>query len=407
MKKKRKLRFKRLGKLFLLFVFLLVGIFSLKYVHVSFSSINLPFFSEKIEKKLPNPFEKMKIKEPKDYEINLFMVGDALIHSAVYQDARTSNGGYDFKPMLEMIKPISSKYDLVYYNQETILGGTELGLSNYPRFNSPYEVGDAFLDAGFNLVSLATNHTMDKGEVGVTNSVHYWQTKKDQAVYSGQWLSFEEREKEISQIYEKNGIKYAFFSYTTWTNGLETPRGKEYLNNVYSDELAASDIAKVKDKVDVIIVAMHWGTEYSLGVNSDQDRIAQFLADQGVQIIIGAHPHVVEPVEYLNDGKTFVIYSLGNFISDQEGNERLTGLMMTLKIRKHVDVEDNVTIRIEEPHAELIYTKSYYGGKRNFKVYPYPQLTEKLLPNYTGLYEKYKAVVNTFYDGLQWGITGE
>ena len=133
------------------------------------------------------------------------MVGDALIHSSVFQAAALGDGTYDFKPMLELIKPISSRYDLVYYNQETILGGPELGFSNYPRFNSPYEVGDAFIDAGFNLVSLATNHTMDKGETGVLNSVNYWQSKKDKVVFSGQWSSFESREQETAQVYEKNG----------------------------------------------------------------------------------------------------------------------------------------------------------------------------------------------------------
>lgn len=397
--KKKKFRLKKIGKVFFILILLsLLAVFSLYYYK--------DFFAKK-EKEEPEEKEEVVVKEPKYYQASLFMVGDALIHSAVYQDARQADGSYDFKPMLELIKPISSKYDLVYYNQETVLGGTELGLSNYPRFNSPYEVGDAFLDAGFNLVSLATNHTMDKGEAGVTNSVHYWQTKKDQAVYSGQWLSFEEREEETSRIYEKNGITYAFLSYTTWTNGLETPTGKEYLNNVYSDEKAAADIAKVKDKADVIIVAMHWGTEYYLGADHQQDRIAQFLADQGVQIIIGAHPHVVEPVEYLNDGKTFVIYSLGNFISDQEGTERLTGLMMSLLIKKKVDIDDTVTITVEEPRAELIYTKSYYGRKRNFKVYPYPQLNDELLYNYSGIYEKYKTVVMEFYKELQWGVTGE
>ena len=402
---KRKVRVKKCGKIILsvsllVLLFLVLAVFYFDYTDFSMFKKEKKETEKKIE-------EEVIVKEPKYYEATLFMVGDALIHSAVYQDARLSDGGYDFRPMLEYIKPISSQYDLVYYNQETILGGTELGLSNYPRFNSPYEVGDAFLDAGFNLVSLATNHTMDKGEVGVTNSVHYWQTKKDQAVYSGQWLSFEERERETSQIYEKNGITYAFLSYTTWTNGLETPNGKEYLNNVYSDELAAADISKVRDKVDVIIVAMHWGIEYSLGVSYDQERIANYLSELGVDIIIGAHPHVVEPVEYINDGKTFVIYSLGNFISDQEGNERLTGLMMSLSIKKKVDVDDSVTITIEDPKAELIYTKSYYGGKRNFKVYPYPQLDTSLLSNYTTLYERYKAVVNSRYPELQWGVTGE
>lgn len=342
-------------------------------------------------------------KEPKEYEASLFMVGDALIHYGVYNDAKQSDGSYDFKPMFEYIKPISSKYDLVYYNQETILGGASLGYSSYPRFNSPQEVGDAFIDAGFNMVSLATNHTMDKGEKGVINSVNYWKTKKDKVVYSGQWISSEEREQEVSQIYEKNGIKYAFLSYTTWTNGLETPSGKEYLNNVYSPEKAAEDIQKVKDKADVIIVAMHWGTEYSLGVNAKQDEIANYLSDLGVNIIIGSHPHVVEPVEYINNGKTFVIYSLGNFISDQGVKERLIGLMMELTIKKRVDVDDSVTISIESPKAELIYTKD----KKDFKVIPFYKLDNSILPNYMNLYEKYKGVVNTFYPELTWGLTHE
>ena len=107
---------------------------------------------------------------------SLIMVGDALIHNAVYSDARrlANYNGYDFKPQVELVKEISSKYDLAYYNQETILGGSELELSNYPCFNSPYEVGDAMIDAGFNLVSLATNHTLDSGEKAVLNSRNYW-----------------------------------------------------------------------------------------------------------------------------------------------------------------------------------------------------------------------------------------
>ncbi len=356
--------------------------------------------ASKKEKKGP-VIEKEEVKVPKVYEASVFMVGDALIHSNIYIDARGSDGSYDFKPMLDQIKPISIKYDLKYYNQETILGGAELGYSNYPRFNSPSEVGDAFLDAGFNLVSLATNHTMDKGEAGVINSVNYWKSKENM-VYSGQWTSNEEREE--SHVYNINGISYAFFSYTTWTNGLETPAGKEYLNNVYSPEKAAADIAKVKDLADVIIVAMHWGTEYSLGVSSQQTEIANYLSSLGVNLIIGAHPHVVEPVEYINDGKTFVIYSLGNFISDQIGIERLTGLMMEVTIKKVVDVDDTVTISIESPKAELIYTYSKYG--KNFKVYPYYRLDNTLLPNYMNYYEYYKGIVSSRYPELVWGLTG-
>ncbi|MBQ2910137.1 MAG: CapA family protein [Bacilli bacterium] len=344
------------------------------------------------------------IRKPKVYEAKMFMVGDALIHQSVYYNAGQNGNGYDFKPMIELIKPISSSYDLAYYNQETILGGTSLGLSHYPRFNSPQEVGDAMIDAGFNVVSLATNHTMDKGEAGVLASVNYWNSKKD-VVTSGQWSSYEERDK--VRVYEKNNIKYAFFSYTTLTNGLNTPYGKDYLNNVYSDSKAKNDIEKVKDKVDVIIVAMHWGVEYSMNVSSEQERIANYLSNLGVDLIIGAHPHVVEAVEYINNGQTFVIYSLGNFISGQIGVDKLTGLMMEVTIRKEVDTRGNTKVSIVNPKADLIYTRYNMNSNNwNFKVFPYSQLNDNILPSYKSYYEKYKAVVSSRYPELQWGITG-
>ena len=376
----------------LIFLFLCVCFVGMVYYSETHSSVS--------------PSEDLTISErvPIEYSARIFMVGDALIHSSIYQTAKQSDGSYDFRSMLEYIKPIALKYDLKYYNQETILGGASLGYSNYPRFNSPQEVGDAFIDAGFNLVSLATNHTMDKGEVGVINSVNYWKSKEN-VVFSGQWTSSEERE--TAEIHEINGIKYAFFSYTTWTNGLNTPSGKEYLNNVYSDEKAKTDIEKVKDKVDVIIVAMHWGNEYSHGVSASQTNIANYLCSLGVNLIIGAHPHVVEPVEYINDGKTFVIYSLGNFISDQVGIERLTGLMMEVTMKKVIDIDDSVTVSIENPKAELIYTKSNNSRERDFKVYLYSQLNNNLLPNYMGYYEKYKGIVSSRYQDLVWGVTGE
>ncbi len=391
-RRKIKRKFKLWVKVFLIFLLFLL-------IKIAFFNDNLSKKNKNIDK--PKP-EKVEVKKPKEYTATLFMVGDALIHYGVYHDALKSDGSYDFKPMLEYIKPISSKYDLAYYNQETILGGSELGYSSYPRFNSPSEVGDAFIDAGFNLVSLATNHTMDKGETGVLNSVNYWKSKKD-VVTSGQWSSFEDRNNMVQKIYEVNGIKYAFFSYTTWTNGLETPVGKEYLNNVYSPEKAKNDIEAVRDKVDVVLVAMHWGTEYSFGVSSKQDEIANYLSNLGVDIIIGAHPHVVESLEYINDGKTFVIYSLGNFISDQGDIDNLTGLMMELTIKKVVDVDDSVKVSVINPKADLIYTKDH----KNFKVIPYSKLDNTILNNYQGYYDKYKKIVNEFYPDLTWGLTWE
>lgn len=395
MQRRKRIKLKKNALIICLFLFLILCL-CIFFLSGKDKAIEVP------KENIPNVEVKDDEKSPKVYEVKMIMVGDALIHDRLYNTVRNEDGSYDFKPTIQYIKPIITKYDLKYYNQETILGGAELGYSSYPRFNSPNEVGDAFLDAGFNLVSLATNHTMDKGERGVLNSVNYWKSKKN-VVYSGQWSSWDERNE--VHVYDINGISYAFFSYTTWTNGLETPNGKEYLNNVYSDEKAANDISKIRDLVDVVIVAMHWGTEYSLGVSSSQEYIANYLAGLGVDLIIGSHPHVVEPVEYINNGKTFVIYSLGNFLSAQYGIDRLTGLMVEVTIKKVVDVDGTITVSIESPKAELTYTQT--NDYTKYRVYPYSKLNSTILPDYMNYYEYYKGIVSSKYQKLEWGLSGE
>lgn len=395
MKRRKRIKLKKNALIICLFLFLILCL-CIFFLSGKDKAIEVP------KENIPNVEVKDDEKSPKVYEVKMIMVGDALIHDRLYNTVRNEDGSYDFKPTIQYIKPIITKYDLKYYNQETILGGAELGYSSYPQFNSPNEVGDAFLDAGFNLVSLATNHTMDKGERGVLNSVNYWKSKKN-VVYSGQWSSWDERNE--VHVYDINGISYAFFSYTTWTNGLETPNGKEYLNNVYSDEKAANDISKIRDLVDVVIVAMHWGTEYSLDVSSSQQYIANYLAGLGVDLIIGSHPHVVEPVEYINNGKTFVIYSLGNFLSAQYGIDRLTGLMVEVTIKKVVDVDGTITVSIESPKAELTYTQT--NDYTKYRVYPYSKLNSTILPDYMNYYEYYKGIVSSKYHKLEWGLSGE
>ena len=163
---KKKVKLRRTIKVILILSMLLivsgVGLQAFNFYQVHQDKVKAEREKQLQEKKRQKEEEKKNAR--KEYNLSMVMVGDALIHSAIYYDAKLKTGGYDFKPMLQYIKPIVQNYDLKYYNQETILGGSELGLSNYPRFNSPYEVGDAFIDAGFNLVSLATNHTMDKNE---------------------------------------------------------------------------------------------------------------------------------------------------------------------------------------------------------------------------------------------------
>lgn len=324
-------------------------------------------------------------KQPGVNRLSLVMVGDVLIHGSVYEDAKTSNG-YDFTSMLSEMKPIISSYDLAFYNQESILGGTELGLSTYPRFNSPYEVGDALLDTGFNLVSLANNHTLDRGEQAILNSTNYWKTKD--AYVAGSYSS--EADRKHILIKEKNGIRYALLSYTCWTNGLSIPGGKNYLLNIYDKEIVKRDIESIRNKVDLLMVSMHFGDEYSFTPSREQKEITSYLAGLGVNIIIGHHPHVVQPIEFIDD--TLVIYSLGNFLSGQRGIEKLTGIMVSTEVVKDTNTNQ---ISLENIGVELTYTytDNEKGYRGNYRVYPYTSLTEELLSNYKMYYNKYIEIV--------------
>lgn len=401
-KKRKRRKLKKGFKIFLV-------IFSITLISIISYIIIKPNKDNKTNSK-PNIINK---NEDKHYEASLIAVGDYLIHSSVYKDAnRLANGdGYDFKPMISYIKEIVSNYDIAYYNQETILGGSELGLSDYPTFNSPYEAGDAMLDAGFNLVSLATNHTMDSGKKAVENSCKYWQSKEN-VLTAGSYCSEEERNK--INIKEINNIKYTMLNYTYGTNGM--PVANDYLVNVWPTDIdninnpekdtkyqaykkqVKEDIDKVKDKVDFLIVAMHWGVEYTHEPTAYEKDMASYLASLGVNLIIGTHPHVIQPVTWIDD--TLVIYSLGNFISAQYQNKNTctnykctTELMTSLKIEK--DIKNNQTsVKITNVENELLYNYYNQSTWRNFKVIPFsnPKIKE-YLPNYKEVYNTYKAVV--------------
>ena len=332
-----------------------------------------------------------KKEEPKEKSMSIVMVGDALIHGAVYYDASPNYSGqppYDFKKMLVHIKEYIKDYDLKYYNQESIIGGKAIGLSHYPRLNSPEEIGEDMVDAGFNMVSLANNHSFDKGDIGITNSINFWKTQEG-VITAGQYAS-EEEQKEVP-IYEKNGIKFAFLSYTTVTNGLSA--SQPYSVNVYSKERVKEDVTKARTKgAEVVIVAMHWGQEYTHKPVAEEYEIAEYLSELGVNLVIGTHPHVIQPIAMVGD--TLVIYSLGNFLSGQHelGQEKIIGLTVGVDIV--VDKDGKVTFKNLKP--ELSYNDcSYPNGYHDYVVYQFSQLNDSILPNYKSIEEKYMAIVHS------------
>ena len=337
--------------------------------------------------------------------ISLIMAGDNLINDKLYNAAKKGDGSYDFKSMYSYIKDIVKNYDLAYYNQETILGGSEIGVSSYPAFNSPYEVGDATIDTGFNLVSLATNHTLDRGEKAIINSLNYWNNKSN-VLTSGSYLSNNDRNK--VNIKEVNNITYTMLNYTYGTNGIKVPEGKEYLVNIWPctgnnpdndtkyqeyKEVVKKDILRVRDKVDLLIVAMHFGVEYTHVPTKYQIDMAEFLSSLGVDIIIGTHPHVIMPITYIND--TLVIYSLGNFLSAQDTNNdynTTVGLLSSIKITKNIDKDNNSSIKLSDLNNELIYTTN----KDGYKIIPFsnPDIKD-YLNDYERVYNKYANIVRS------------
>lgn len=340
-----------------------------------------------------------EVKEPEVYTAKLFVTGDMLVHGTVWMDADQHDGTYDFSPHVENIGRLSEGYDLKFYNQETILGGTELGLHGYPTFNSPQEAGKAMVDLGFNLVSTSTNHTLDYGVQGVTNSYNFWHAQ-DNVVMEGSYLDFD-TQKEI-RVHEINGITYTFLSWTYGCNGLLPPSGMEYLVNIYTgheDELL-EQIRQANEISDVVIVAMHWGTEYSMGVNDEQYRLAREMVDAGADIIIGNHPHVIEPAEWIGD--SFCFYAMGNMLSAQIDEPNLIGMVGGLTITKTVD-GDNVDVKLSDACLDLTF--NYYDvGYKNFKVIPFCEIDDAHLPNHEAMYQKYLDVALSLDDSIKVGV---
>lgn len=391
MKKKNK------RKLLLILLFLFLVLLSITG-YLAYKIINDKNNETTVEK--PKQEEK-EVK--KEYHASFIGVGDALLHNGVYMDAATGKIGsdgyqiYDFTEMFTYIKPIIEKYDLRFYNQETIIGGKNLGLSNYPLFNSPDEIGSDLVNKiGFNLVNTATNHTLDKGTTGALYSANFWD-KQENALMVGTSSSVEKRNTVVTK--EINGITYAPLGYTYGTNGIPIPAGYEYLVNLYSDAQAKKDIEAVRDKVDVVMVSMHWGVEYTHTPTEEQKRQASYLASLGVDVIIGHHPHVIQPIQYIDN--TLVIYSLGNFISAQDGNQKRVGMIAGFDINKTVE-NGETTIKIENPRADLLWT--YHQYYKNFKVIPFSQLNDSLLPGYQQIYEQYKPIITEYDSTVQIGV---
>lgn len=250
--------------------------------------------------------------------VNLVAVGDNLYHVKVINSGLQSDGTYNYDRIYDNTRDVIQAADVAIINQEVLMTADSSIWAGFPDFAIPTEVGDAVLKAGFNVITCASNHSYDKGAAVLTENVNYWKSKeKDGVVMVGIYNS--QKDYDTIAVREYNGIKIAFLNYAYGVNGRRPDKDHSYMIKFTSEKLIKSEIEKAKKLADVVIVLPHWGTEYKLYPSDSQKALAKKIAEWGADIIIGTHPHVVEPLNFIktSDGrKVPCYYSLGNFVGN-------------------------------------------------------------------------------------------
>lgn len=319
-----------------------------------------------------------KSTEEEPQTLQVVMVGDMLMHERLIESGEQEDGSYNFDHLFTHVKDFITEADLAIVNQETILGGPDYGYTGYPSFNSPYELGDSLADAGFDVILHATNHTLDKGKKAVINCMNYWETNHPEIAYLGIHQS-KEAQDEI-YVYEQDGFRIAILNYTYGMNGIAIPSDMPYIVDMMDEEKIRTDIRKAEEIADFTILCPHWGTEYMLEETAEQKAWAEIFLEEGVDLVLGAHPHVIEPIEWLTDEEgheMLVYYSLGNFVNGTSSTghgvtNRMVGGIADVTLERNEDG----TVKIAEYGAVPIVCHIGYGT--NYTVYYMKDYTEEL-----------------------------
>ena len=280
--------------------------------------------------------------EEKDISFTMAVTGDIMCHNTMFKDAYNSTTkDYDFSYMFDDIKYYLQTADIAIGNLETTFAGSERGYSGYPTFNTPEILAKNLKKIGIDVVSTANNHSLDKGYSGLESTIQFL----DEADLSHTGTFTSEEEQNTILIKHIKGINIAFLSFTYGTNGIPVPDGKEYCINLIDEDLILEQLNLAKEQnPDIICVSMHWGTEYRTTPTSEQEDLADFLFENGADIILGNHPHVLEPMEKreieLENSETkegFIVYSLGNFMADQNYKNTRSTAILELSITKSAE----------------------------------------------------------------------
>ena len=342
--------------------------------------------------------EKTEVSVPEDsvLTVTLCFTGDLMCHSTQFNYANVGADTFDFTGVYTEVKTFLSESDFTVGNLETVVAGKNKGYSGYPYFNAPDDFIYALKDAGFDLLITANNHALDQGWDGVKRTIEI--INDNQLYQTGTFVSKEDRDS--VRIFEINSIKIAFLAYSENTNGLPIPKGKDFAINLIDEELMKNDIVKAREKnVDVVLVHLHFGQEYLREPDDYQKQIVNKIIEYGADIIIGGHPHVIQPVNFFktNNAKLdsgFVAYSLGNFVSNQRWRYSDAGLILNIQISKNI-LSDSIYIR-EVNYLPTWVFKGETEKGREYVILP-SQLSNDTTCNYLTKQDK-KLMEEAFSD---------
>lgn len=299
-------------------------------------------------------------------EAELVFAGDAMMHQGQLDAARRSDGSYDFSEYFMTITPYVLSADYAVVNLETPVSATQ-HYSGYPCFNAPESYVDALAGAGFDMFLTANNHTLDRHDRGLKATVECLERKGLDHI--GTYATTTQRDTVLPCVKNINGIKVGFVNYTYGTNGIEP--GREVVVDYIDRERIRHDVRSARDAgAEVIAACVHWGVEYKLQPHSTQTSLAKFLVDElGVEIVIGGHPHVVQPMHMIDlpsGDKGLLVYSLGNFISNMKTRDTRGGAMVRVKLRR----DDDGKVKVDKATYVLVYTEPADGSHNYRLVWP-------------------------------------
>ena len=319
------------------------------------------------------------VENVKERSITFTLAGNVLLNAEMWYDT-ASDGQYNFEYVFEDINNIMKKSNVNFYTQQGILGGKDLGLTSYTNFNTPYDTATELAKVGFNTISLASYHANDRGVQGITNAINFLNENK--ISYSGISLNEEDRLK--NSIIEKNGIKVALLGYTM---GSTIATNNTYSVSIYSEEQVKKDYDSIKDQADIIMVAIDYSNNRSLEVTEQEKTIANYLANLGVDIVIGNTGYSVQPIEKINN--TLVFYSLGNMLS---GHSLIDNKISAIVDFKYTIKEKGGNIEKNYDDINVLLTYAYSLNGVNYKVVPFTKIQTEL-NDYKIYYEKYNKLL--------------